>query len=186
MLNELKQSTQQKMNKSLESLHDNLKHIRTGRAQPALISDIMVDAYGQPTPLSHVANITVIDAFTLGVSPWDKGMVIAIERAIRSSDLGLNPAAAGAQQILVPLPPLNEERRKELVKKVKAEAENSKIAIRNIRRDAMQHLKDMQKNKQISEDDVRRGEDIVQKVTDEFIGKIDKAISVKESELMEI
>ena len=184
-VSEVKQNADQKMKKSIESLQHDLAKVRTGRAHPSLLDQIHVDYYGSPTPLSQVANLTLIDARTIGVQPWEKNMFNPVEKAIRESDLGLNPASMG-DIIRVPMPALTEERRKELVKVVKQEAEGAKIAVRNIRRDANAQLKDLLKEKSISEDDDRRAQDDVQKITDKFIAEIDKAFSVKEKDLMEI
>ena len=184
-VSEVKQNADQKMKKSIESLQHDLAKVRTGRAHPSLLDQIHVDYYGSPTPLSQVANLTLIDARTIGVQPWEKNMFNPVEKAIRESDLGLNPASMG-DIIRVPMPALTEERRKELVKVVKQEAEGAKIAVRNIRRDANTQLKDLLKEKTISEDDDRRAQDEVQKITDKFVAEIDKAFSVKEKDLMEI
>lgn len=185
MIEDIKKDARERMNKSLQALSHELNHIRTGRANTALLDGISVDYYGSPTPLSQVANISVSDSRTLTVTPWEKNMVGAIEKSIIDSDLGLNPNSAGTV-IRIPLPPLTEERRKELVKLVSNEGENAKIAIRNIRRDANSTLKDLMKEKEISEDDERKAEDDVQKITDEFVKKVDEAVAVKEQEVMEI
>ncbi|MEY2777642.1 MAG: hypothetical protein RLY30_1740 [Pseudomonadota bacterium] len=182
---EVKQAADQKMSRSLESLKTNLSKIRTGRAHPGLLENIQVDYYGSPTPLSQVANLTLIDARTIGVAPWEKKMVAVVEKAIRESDLGLNPANSG-DLIRVPMPPLTEERRKELTKVVKGEGEEAKVAIRNIRRDANEQLKKAVKDKLISEDDERRAQDDIQKITDRFVAEVDKLISQKEAELMTV
>jgi len=182
---EVKQATDQKMSRSLESLKSNLSKIRTGRAHPGLLENIQVDYYGSPTPLSQVANLTLIDARTIGVAPWEKKMVAVVEKAIRESDLGLNPANSG-DLIRVPMPPLTEERRKELTKVVKGEGEEAKVAIRNVRRDANEQLKKAVKDKLISEDDERRAQDDIQKITDRFVAEVDKLIGQKEAELMTV
>lgn len=173
------------MNKALEALDGRLCKIRTGRAQPALLDGIMVDYYGSPTPLRQVAQVNVEDARTLKLSVFDRNASKAVEKAIQQSELGLNPVVAGVE-IRVPLPPLTEERRKELVKVVKAEVEQTKVEIRNIRRDANAEIKDLQKNKEISEDEQRSGEEKIQKATDASIKKSDDLLAAKQKELMEI
>lgn len=173
------------MNKALEALDGRLCKIRTGRAQPALLDGIMVDYYGSPTPLRQVAQVNVEDARTLKLSVFDRNAIKAVEKAIQQSELGLNPVVAGVE-IRVPLPPLTEERRKELVKVVKAEVEQTKVEIRNIRRDANSEIKDLQKNKEISEDEQRSGEEKIQKATDASIKKSDDLLAAKQKELMEI
>lgn len=173
------------MNKALEALDGRLCKIRTGRAQPALLDGIMVDYYGSPTPLRQVAQVNVEDARTLKLSVFDRNAIKAVEKAIQQSELGLNPVVAGVE-IRVPLPPLTEERRKELVKVVKAEVEQTKVEIRNIRRDANAEIKDLQKNKEISEDEQRSGEERIQKATDASIKKSDDLLAAKQKELMEI
>lgn len=173
------------MNKALEALDGRLCKIRTGRAQPALLDGIMVDYYGSPTPLRQVAQVNVEDARTLKLSVFDRNTIKAVEKAIQQSELGLNPVVAGVE-IRVPLPPLTEERRKELVKVVKAEVEQTKVEIRNIRRDANAEIKDLQKNKEISEDEQRSGEEKIQKATDASIKKSDDLLAAKQKELMEI
>lgn len=173
------------MNKALEALDGRLCKIRTGRAQPALLDGIMVDYYGSPTPLRQVAQVNVEDARTLKLSVFDRNAIKAVEKAIQQSELGLNPVVVGVE-IRVPLPPLTEERRKELVKVVKAEVEQTKVEIRNIRRDANAEIKDLQKNKEISEDEQRSGEEKIQKATDASIKKSDDLLAAKQKELMEI
>jgi ribosome recycling factor len=173
------------MKKSIETLRSSLEKIRTGRASPALLEQISVDYYGSRAPLTQVANVGVADARTLTVSPWDKGMVQAIEKAIMESGLGLNPVTSG-QVIRVPLPALTEERRKELGKVVRKEGEEAKVAVRNVRRDALQHLKDALKKKEITEDEDKRAQDAMQKLTDRHIGDIDKMVGAKEQELLAI
>jgi ribosome recycling factor len=182
---DVKKTTEQKMNKSIETLKADLAKVRTGRAHAGILDHVKVDYYGNPTQLSQVANITLIDARTIGVQPWEKKMVGAIEKAIRESDLGLNPATQG-EVIRVPTPPLTEERRKEMVKLVKTEAEDAKIAVRNIRRDANEGLKKLLKDKAISEDDERRAQDDVQKLTDRFVAEIDKLVAEKEKEVLTV
>lgn len=185
MLKEIQQDSEQRMKKCLDGFNQDLAKIRTGRAHPSLLDSIMVLYYGNMTPLNQVANVTISDARTLTVTAWEKTMVQAIDKAIRTSDLGLNPATHGTV-IHVPLPPLTEERRKELVKHVRNEAEKSKVIVRNLRRDANNTIKDLLKAKSITEDEERRGEEIVQKLTDRFIGEIDKLTQSKETELMQV
>ncbi len=185
MLPEIKQNTRTRMNKSLESLRHELAKIRTGRAHPSLLEHVHVDYYGSDVPISQAASVVIEDARTLSVTPWDKTMVQVIEKAILTSDLGLNPNTAG-QVIRIPLPPLTEERRIELGKVVHHEGENAKIAIRNIRRDANHHIKDLLKEKEISEDDERKAEQEVQAVTNLAVSKVDEIVSEKEKELLEI
>ena len=182
---EIKQTADQKMHKSIESLKSNLSKIRTGRASPAILEHVQVDYYGSMVPLSQVANLTLVDARTVGVSPWEKKMASVIDKAIRESDLGLNPVSVG-ELIRVPMPPLSEERRRELTKVVKGEGEHAKVAVRNLRRDANEHLKRLLKDKEISEDDERRAQDEVQKLTDRCITEIDKVLAVKEQEIMTV
>ncbi len=185
MTEEIIRDADQRMSKSLESMKHELTKIRSGRAHPSLLEHIMVPYYGNDVPINQVASVTVLDARTLNVSVWDKSAFAAVEKAILTSDLGLNPVSAG-DTLKVPLPALTEERRKELIKVVKAEAEKGRVAIRNIRRDANHHLKDQVKNKEISEDDERRAEDKVQKITDSHIEDLEKILKTKEDELMEI
>lgn len=185
MIADLKKNTEQKMQKSLEALKNDLAKVRTGRAHTGLLDHIQVEYYGSMVPLSQVANVTLVDARTLGVQPWEKPMVSKVEKAIRDSDLGLNPATQG-ELIRVPMPALTEERRRELIKVVKHEGENAKIAVRNLRRDANNSLKDGLKAKTISEDDERRAQDDIQKLTDRFVAEVDKMLSQKESELMAV
>ena len=185
MIKEIKEDADQRMKKSVEVLGVNFNKIRTGRAHPSILDSVSVDYYGNPTPLSQVANISVLDNRTLSVSPWEKPMVPEIEKAIMKSDLGLNPVTTG-ELIRVPMPPLTEETRKGYIKQAKAEAENARVSVRNIRRDAISHLKDLLKEKEISEDDERRAQDEVQKITDKHIADIDKALTQKEADLMEV
>lgn len=185
MLKDVQNKAETRMNKALESLDGRLCKIRTGRAQPALLDGIMVDYYGSPTPLRQVAQVNVEDARTLKLSVFDRNAIKAVEKAIQQSELGLNPVVAGVE-IRVPLPPLTEERRKELVKVVKSEVEQTKVEIRNIRRDANAEIKDLQKNKEISEDEQRSGEEKIQKATDASIKKSDDLLAAKQKELMEI
>ncbi len=185
MIEDIKKDAAQRMGKSVESLKGELAKIRTGRAHTSLLDHITVEYYGSQVPISQVANIHVEDARTLSVTPWEKPMVSVVEKAIMNSDLGLNPASAGTV-IRVPMPPLTEERRRDLVKVVRHEAENARVAVRNIRRDANNDLKTLLKEKEISEDDERRGQDDIQKLTDRHIEDIDQILEVKEKELMEI
>ena len=185
MISELKKNLEHKMQKSVETLKIDLAKIRTGRAHTGLLDHVMVDYYGSLVPVNQVANISLIDARTIGVQAWEKPMLGKIERAIRDSDLGLNPANMG-EQLRVPMPALTEERRRDLTKVVRNEGESAKIAVRNLRRDANQHLKDAVKDKEISEDDERRAEEDVQKLTDRHVAEIDKMLAAKEQELMQI
>ncbi|MDP5240512.1 ribosome recycling factor [Uliginosibacterium sp. 31-16] len=185
MIPELKKTTEQKMQKSLEALKNDLGKVRTGRAHTGLLDHVMVDYYGTPTAINQVANVTLLDARTIGVQPWEKNMVAKVEKAIRDSDLGLNPATMG-DVVRVPMPMLTEERRKDLIKVVRSEAENARVAIRNLRRDANNSLKEAVKAKEISEDDERRTQDDVQKLTDKYIAEADKQLAQKEQELMQV
>lgn len=185
MISELNKTTEQKMQKSVEVLKHDLAKVRTGRAHTGLLDHVMVEYYGSMVPINQVANVTLIDARTIGVQPWEKNMVQKVEKAIRDSDLGLNPANVG-DIIRVPMPPLTEERRRELTKVVRHEGENAKVAVRNLRRDANQHLKDAVKEKTISEDDERRAQDQIQKLTDKYVAEIDRLLAEKEHELMQI
>lgn len=185
MINDIKHDAEKRMKKAVESLQNDLSKVRTGRANVGLLDHVQVDYYGNLTPINQIANVTSSDSRTLLVTPWEKSMVAAIEKAILTSDLGLNPSTAGSA-IRVPMPPLTEERRKELIKVVRAEGEQSRVAIRNIRRDANSQLKDLVKDKQISEDDERRANEIIQKLTDKYIAEVDASLVVKEKDLMEI
>jgi ribosome recycling factor len=185
MIADVKKSAEQKMQKSVEALKADLGKVRTGRAHTGLLDHIHVDYYGTPTPINQVANVNLLDARTIGVSPWEKRLAGAIEKAIRDSDLGLNPATVG-DVVRVPMPALTEERRKDLIKVVKHEAENARVAVRNIRRDANTHLKDLLKDKKISEDDERRAQDDIQKLTDRYVAEVDKLLHAKEADLMAI
>jgi ribosome recycling factor len=185
MIADVKKNTEQKMQKSVENLKTNLAKVRTGRAHTGLLDHITVDYYGNPTPINQVASVTLMDARTLSVSPFEKKMSGAIEKAIRDSDLGLNPAAMG-DVVRVPMPALTEERRKDLIKVVRGEAEESRVAVRNLRRDANEQLKKAVKDKAISEDDERRGTEDVQKLTDKYIAEIDKHLAEKEKELLTV
>lgn len=182
---EVKKNAEQKMDKSIEALKTDLGKVRTGRAHTGLLDHVMVDYYGSMVPISQVANVTLVDARTIGVSPWEKKMISAVEKAIRDSDLGLNPASQG-DLIRVPMPALTEERRRDLIKVVKHEGENAKVAVRNVRRDANAALKDLLKDKLISEDDDRRAQDDIQKLTDRHVAEIDKLLQAKEADLMAI
>ena len=182
---DLKKTTEQKMDKSLQAFKSDLAKVRTGRAHTGLLDHVQVDYYGTPTPLNQVAKVTLIDARTIGVAPFEKKMIQAVDKAIRESDLGLNPATQG-DTVRVPMPALTEERRKELIKVVRHEAENARVAVRNQRRDAIHHLKEALKKKDVSENDERRAQDEVQKMTDRHIAEIDKMLQQKESELMAV
>ncbi|MBN9462691.1 MAG: ribosome recycling factor [Burkholderiales bacterium] len=182
---EVRRSAEQKMQKSIESLRTSLMKIRTGRAHAGLLDHIMVDYYGSMVPIGQVANVTVQDARTIAVQPWEKKMVQVVDKAIRESDLGLNPATSG-DLIRVPMPPLSEERRRELTKVVKHEGEQAKVAVRNLRRDANEHLKKLLKDKLVSEDEERRAQDEVQKLTDHYVVEIDKMLATKEQEIMTV
>ncbi len=185
MINDIKQDALTRMNKSIEAFKAELLKIRTGRAHVSLLNHITVDFYGSEVPIGQAANLTVEDARTLAVTPWDKSMVPVIEKAIMSSDLGLNPSTAGAV-IRVPMPPLTEERRRELVKVVRELAENARIAVRNIRRDANNDLKSLLKDKDISEDEDHKGQELIQQVTNHSTDEIETLLQTKEKELMEI
>jgi ribosome recycling factor len=185
MINDVKKSAELKMGKSVEALKSDLGKVRTGRAHTGLLDHIQVDYYGSMMPLSQVANVTLADARTIGVQPWEKKMIPVVEKAIRDSDLGLNPATSG-DLIRIPMPALTEERRRELTKVVHKDAENARVAVRNIRRDANEHLKKLLKDKQCSEDDERHAQADVQKLTDRFIAEIDKIMHAKEADLMAV
>ncbi len=185
MINELKQDAKTRMGKSVEALKNDLTKIRTGRAHTSLLDHITVDYYGAAVPLSQVANVSVSDARTLVVTPWEKPMVAPIEKAIMTSDMGLNPMTAG-EVIRVPLPPLTEERRRDMIKIVRNEGEGAKVAVRNIRRDVLSDFKSLQKDKEITEDEERNAQDDVQKITDKHVAIIDDMLKEKEKDLMEI
>ncbi|HEX7455203.1 MAG TPA: ribosome recycling factor [Gallionella sp.] len=185
MIAEIRKDTEQRMRKSLDALRADLSKVRTGRAHTGLLDHVMVDYYGSPTLVTQVANITLVDARTIGVQPWEKNMVGKVERAIRDADLGLNPATNG-DLIRVPMPMLTEERRRDMIKLIKSEGEDAKIAVRNIRRDANHALKELLKKKEISEDDERRVQDEIQKLTDRFVLEIDQMLAAKEVELMAV
>ena len=182
---DVKKNAESKMAQSLATLGQHLTKIRTGRANPALLDHVMVDYYGNPIPLNQVANVSSLDARTLSVQPWEKGMGAVIEKAIRESDLGLNPAAMG-DLIRVPMPAMTEERRKELTKVVRAEGENAKVAIRNLRRDSNEAIKKLVKDKLVSEDEQKRAEADIQKLTDKFIAEVDKTVTAKEQDLLAV
>ena len=185
MLNDVKNNADQKMQKSLEALKANLGKIRTGRAHTGLLDHVMVEYYGSLVAVNQVANVTLGDARTINVQPYEKNMVAKVEKAIRDGDLGLNPATNG-DVIRVPMPMLTEERRRELIKVVKSEVEDAKVAVRNVRRDANDALKKLVKDKEISEDDERRAQDDIQKLTDKYVAEIDKMLQVKEAEMMAV
>lgn len=185
MINEILSDAKDRMSKSVESLEQQMSKIRTGRAHPSLLDSIMVSYYGTPTPLKQLANITIQDARTLALTIFDKSSIGAIEKAIMGSDLGLNPVTAGTS-VLVPLPMLTEERRKDLIRVVRNEAEGGRVAIRNVRRDANNDIKELLKDKEITEDDEHRAQDEVQKITDEAVKKVDALLAAKEEELMEV
>lgn len=185
MIGEIVSDAEGRMKKSVESLVEQFKKIRTGRATPAILDAVQVSYYGSPVPVQQVANITVEDARTLMINPWEKKMVPEIEKAIMKSDLGLNPATSG-DVIRVPMPALTEETRKGYIRQARHEAENAKVAIRNIRRDANGDFKDLLKEKEITEDENRRGEDRIQKITDKYVGEVDALLAHKETDLMEI
>ncbi len=185
MIADIKKTVEQKMSKSLDTLKADFGKVRTGRAHTGILDHVMVPYYGNPTLLTQVANVTLLDARTISVQPWEKNMVGPIDKAIRDADLGLNPATNG-DVIRVPMPMLTEERRKDLIKVVRGEAESAKIAVRNIRRDANEQLKKLLKDKEIGEDEERRAQDDVQKSTDRFVIEIDKALHAKEADLMAV
>ena len=185
MINELQEDAETRMGKSVTSLKNDLTKLRTGRAHTSLLDHITVEYYGSEVPLSQVANVSVLDSRTLSVSPWEKPMVQAIEKAIMNSNMGLNPATTG-ELIRIPLPPLTEERRKDMIKVVRAEGEGAKVAIRNIRRDVLSDIKSLLKDKEITEDDDHQAHDDVQKITDKYVKQVDEALAVKEKDLMGI
>jgi ribosome recycling factor len=182
---DLKKTTDQKMDKSVQAFKADLAKVRTGRAHTGILDHVTVDYYGTPTPINQVAKVTLIDSRNIGVTPFEKKMTHAVEKAIRDSDLGLNPATQG-ETVRVPMPPLTEERRKELIKVVRHEAENARVAVRNLRRDAIHHLKDALKKHEVSENDERRAQDEVQKMTDRHVADIDKLLQEKEKELLAV
>ena len=182
---EVRKTAEQKMHKSVEALKQDLTKVRTGRAHAGLLDHVLVDYYGNPTPIPQIGSVSLLDARTLAVTPWEKKLLATVEKAIRDSDLGLNPSSDG-ERVRVPMPALTEERRRDLIKVVRHEAENARVAVRNIRRDANQHLKDMLKKKEIPEDQERKAQDEVQKLTDRHIAEIDKVLSQKEADLMAV
>jgi len=185
MIEDIKKDAETRMQKSIEALRQEFSKLRTGRAHTSLLDHIMVSYYGSDVPLNQVANVGVEDSRTLTITPWEKSMVQPIEKAIMTSDLGLNPATAGTV-IRVPLPPLTEERRKDMVRVVRHEAEGAKVAVRNIRRDANHHIKELLKEKEISEDEDRRAEDAIQKLTDKYVAQVDELLAAKEEDLMSV
>jgi len=185
MIADVKKTADLKMKKTVDALKADLAKLRTGRANTGLLDHIVIDYYGTPTPLSQVANVTLLDARTIGVTPWEKKMAGTIEKAIRDSDLGLNPATMG-ETVRVPMPALTEERRKDLTKVVRHEGENARVAVRNVRRDAIHELKELLKQKKVAEDEERRAQDDIQKLTDRHIADIDKLLQQKEADLMAI
>jgi ribosome recycling factor len=182
---DIKKTAEAKMAKSIEALKNDLQKVRTGRAHPGILDQVHVEYYGSMVPISQVANVSLLDARTISVQPWEKGMGGKIEKAIRESDLGLNPSSQG-DLIRVPMPALTEERRKELTKVVRHEGENAKVAVRNLRRDANEHLKKLLKDKEVSEDDERRAQDDVQKLTDRTVAEIDKLVQAKEADILAV
>jgi ribosome recycling factor len=185
MIADVKKTAEQKMRKTVDTLKTDLAKIRTGRAHTGVLDHVIVDYYGTPTPVPQVGNVTLLDARTIGVTPWDKKMTAAIEKAIRSSDLGLNPATMG-ETVRVPMPLLTEERRKDLIKVVRHEGETARVAVRNVRRDSIQQMKELLKQKKVTEDEERRAQDDMQKLTDRHIGDIDKLLQQKETDLMAV
>jgi len=185
MINDIKKESEQRMAKAVEALKEDMRRLRTGRAHAGLLEHVMVDYYGTHVPIKQTANISVEDARTIVVAPWEKQMVSAVEKAIINSGLGLNPVTAG-QVIRVPLPPMTEERRREIVKVVRSQAENGRVAVRTARREALSDLKDLLKEKLVTEDDDRRGQDEIQKLTDRFVAQIDALLKDKEAEIMEV
>ncbi|MBF6056816.1 MULTISPECIES: ribosome recycling factor [Thiomicrorhabdus] len=185
MLNEIRQDAQSRMQKSIENLEANFAKIRTGRAHPSILDAVMVEYYGSEVPISQVANVNVEDARTLTVQPWEQPMVAKVEKAIMMSDLGINPVTVG-NMMRIPMPPLTEERRRDLTKVARSEAEQTRVAIRNVRRDANGDIKSLLKDKEITEDEARRAEDQIQKITDEMVKKVDDLLAEKENTLMEV
>jgi ribosome recycling factor len=185
MINDVKKTAEQKMQKALEVLKNDLGKVRTGRAHAGLLDQVMVEYYGNMVPISQVGNVGLADARTITVQIWEKPMLAKVEKAIRDSDLGLNPANSG-DMIRVPMPPLTEERRRDLTKVVRAEGENAKVSVRNVRRDANEQLKKLLKDKEIGEDEDRRAQDEIQKLTDKYVAEVDKALQAKEADLMAI
>lgn len=182
---DVRKSAEQKMQKSIEALKSDLGKVRTGRAHTGLLDHVVVDYYGNPTPIPQIGSVTLLDARTLAVTPWEKKLLPVVEKAIRDSDLGLNPASDG-DRVRVPMPALTEDRRRDLIKVVRHEAESARVAVRNIRRDANNHLKDMLKKKEVPEDQERKAQDEVQKLTDRYIGEVDKILQQKEADLLAV
>ncbi len=182
---EIQQQCEYKMKRTIESLRDDLSKLRTGRASVGILEHVTVDYYGSPTPLSQVANLGVADARTITVQPWDRKMIPVIEKAILTADLGLNPASFG-DMVRVPVPPLTEERRREICKVVRGDGEDAKVAVRNLRRDAIEHVKKLEKAKEVSEDELSRSEKEIQKITDKFVAEVDSIIAAKEKEVMTV
>jgi ribosome recycling factor len=182
---DIKQTAEHKMARTIETLKAELQKIRTGRAHPGLLDQVHVEYYGSMVPISQVANVTLLDARTISVQPWDKGMGAKIDKAIRESDLGLNPSAQG-DLLRVPMPPLTEERRKELTRVVRHTGEEAKVAVRNLRRDAIEHLKRLLKDKQVSEDDERRAQDEIQRLTDRVVAEVDRLVHAKEADVLAV
>lgn len=185
MINDIKADAEKRMKKSVESLSAAFNKIRTGRAHPSILDSVMVSYYGQPTPLKQVASVNVEDNRTLSISPWEKSLIPTIEKAIMASDLGLNPATSG-DLIRIPMPMLTEETRREMVKQARNDAEHARVAVRSVRRDANSELKELEKEKEITEDELHRGEDEIQKLTDKYIAEVDKTLKAKEEDLMEV
>jgi ribosome recycling factor len=185
MINDIKKESEQRMHRAIEAVKEDMRRLRTGRAHAGLLEHVMVEYYGTSVPIKQTANISVEDARTIVVTPWEKQMVSAVEKAIINSGLGLNPVTAG-QVIRVPLPPMTEERRREIVKVVRSQAENSRVAVRTARREALSDLKDLLKEKLVTEDEDRRGQDEIQKLTDRFVAQIDALLKDKEAEIMEV
>jgi len=185
MINDIKKESEQRMHRAIEAVKEEMKRLRTGRAHAGLLEHVMVEYYGTNVPIKQTANISVEDARTIVVTPWEKQMVSAVEKAILNSGLGLNPVTAG-QVIRVPLPPMTEERRREIVKVVRAQAENGRVAVRTARREALGDLKDLLKERLVTEDEDRRGQDEIQKLTDRFVAQIDALLKDKEAEIMEV
>lgn len=185
MIDSIKTDAEDRMGKSVQALVEAFKRVRTGRANPSILDEVSVDYYGSPTPISQVANIIVEDARTLAINPWEKNMIPVIEKAILKSHLGLNPATSG-DIIRLPMPALTEETRKNYIKQARAEAEKGRVSVRNIRRDAIAQIKDLEKAKDISEDEQRGGEDTIQKITDKFIAEVDSLLAAKEQDLMQV
>jgi ribosome recycling factor len=185
MINDIKKESEQRMQRAIEAVKEEMKRLRTGRAHAGLLEHVMVEYYGTNVPIKQTANVSVEDARTIVVTPWEKQMVSAVEKAIMNAGLGLNPVTAG-QVIRVPLPPMTEERRREIVKVVRAQAETGRVAMRSVRREALSDLKELLKEKLVTEDEDRRGQDEIQKLTDRFVAQIDALLKDKEAEIMEV